>query len=98
MQHTHDTDEDFTETTAPGQVAGGQDAASDNRSPSRELTALLKSAAALAAALGVDLDPWMREAWSAYVDARPGLREHIEDMQLIAQITALRQSGRIGQA
>src|SRR3990167_8150614 len=97
MQHTHDTDEEFTETTTPGQVAGVADAASD-MSPAPELTALLNSAAALAAATGVDLDTWMKEAWGAYVDARPGLREHIEDMQLIAQITALRQSGRIGQA
>jgi hypothetical protein len=96
MQHTHDTDEEFTKTTAP-QGAGVADTTSDATSP-RDPGALLHNAAELAAAMGVDLDTWMKEAWSAYVDARPGLREHIEDMQLIAQIAALRQSGRIGQA
>jgi hypothetical protein len=40
----------------------------------------------------------MKDAWSAYVDAQPGLREHIADMQLLAQLTELRQTGKIGQA
>jgi hypothetical protein len=74
------------------------DAASDITSPARELSMLLNRAAALAASLDIDLDAWMKTAWSAYVDARPGLREHIEEMQIMAQINALRQSGRIGQA
>ena len=62
------------------------------------MTALLNRAGALAVGMGIDLDTWMKTAWSAYVDARPGLREHLEDMQLIAQLSTLRQNGRMGQA
>ena len=71
---------------------------SNSRMLSGELATLLSRAGALAASMGISLDAWMKDAWSAYVDARPGLREHLEDMQLIAQLNELRQNGRIGQA
>jgi hypothetical protein len=98
MQHTPNTDEQFSKTTAHSPEVGLSETGSEVTTPGRELSALLSRAGKLAAAMGVELDAWMRAAWSAYVDARPGLREHLEDMQLIAQLTALRESGRIGQA
>lgn len=98
MQHTPNTDNEFPKTTVPAPEVGLGEAGSETLSPARELSVLLGRAGELAAKMGVELDAWMRAAWSAYVDARPGLREHLEDMQLIAQLTALRESGRIGQA
>lgn len=98
MQHTPNTDEEFPKGITPSREIGLGDAGSEAVSPARELSAVLGRAGTLAASMGLELDAWMRAAWSAYVDARPGLREHIEDMQLIAQISELRQNGRIGQA
>jgi len=40
----------------------------------------------------------MKGAWSAYIDARPGLREQLEEMQLKNQLDELRKAGRIGEA
>jgi hypothetical protein len=59
---------------------------------------LLASAAALAAEQGSDLNDFMRAAWSAFVDARPGLREQLEDMRLAEEFEQLRQSGRMPSA
>jgi hypothetical protein len=59
---------------------------------------LLARAANLAAEHGVDLDDWMKNAWSAYVEARPGLRAHLEEMHLLAQLDELRKDGRMGEA
>jgi hypothetical protein len=59
---------------------------------------LLAQAAALCVDQNVDLDAWMRGAWSAYMDARPGYREFLEDKQLREQLKQLREAGRIGQA
>ena len=58
----------------------------------------LASAAALAAAEGSDLDGFMRAAWNAFVDARPGLRKQLEELRLIEQFEQLRQSGRLPSA
>jgi hypothetical protein len=69
--------------------------------PANPLLALrehLQRAAALAAELNIDLDAFMKAAWQAYMEARPGLREHLEDLQLVAQIDALRKAGRLGSA
>ena len=98
MQHTLNTDKEFSTTTTPVPEVGLGEAGSEVMTPARELSVLLGRAGELAAKTGVELDAWMRAAWSAYVDARPGLREHLEDMQLVAQLTALRESGRLGQA
>lgn len=58
----------------------------------------LARAAEAAALAGVDLDQFMASAWVAFMDARPGLREQLEHMQLIAQLESLRAQGRLGQA
>ena len=63
-----------------------------------QLEELLAQAAALGARHGVDADSFMKGAWSAYIDARPGLREQLEEMQLKNQLDELRKAGRIGEA
>lgn len=96
MQQTPNTNDEFTQSTAPAQKAAAENP--ETLSPAGELSALLGRAGNLAASTGLDLDAWMRAAWNAYVDARPGLREHLADMQLLQDLEALRQNGRIGQA
>ncbi len=98
MQQTHNTDEISPSGAAPTQFGGTVEAALDAMNSAGELSALLARAGKLAASMGVNLDTWMKEAWSAYVDAQPGLREHIEDMQLLAQLSALRESGKMAQS
>lgn len=73
--------------------------------PSGEPTAMLASlhaglraSADAATALGMPLDEFMALAWSTFVDARPGLREHLAEAQLAQQLEQLRSQGRIGQA
>lgn len=51
-----------------------------------------------AARCDVDPDLFIRGAWAAYMDARPGMREQLEELQLRAQLEALRRDGRIGLA
>ena len=63
-----------------------------------EVGELLVRAAQACSEHGVDLDAFMRSAWSAYVESRPGLREHLEELQLRNQIDELRKSGRVGTA
>lgn len=96
MQQTPDTNEEFSQSSTSAQKVGAE--TPETISPAGELSTLLGRAADLAASMGLDLDAWMRSAWSSYVDARPGLREHLADMQLIEDLEALRKNGRIGQA
>ena len=63
-----------------------------------QLEELLAQAAALGARHGVDADAFMKGAWTAYIDARPGLREQLEEMQLKTQLDELRKQGRMGEA
>jgi len=52
------------------------------------------------AARNCDTDPdaFVRRAWLAYLDAHPGMREHLEDLQLRAQLEHLRNSGLMARA
>ena len=63
-----------------------------------EVSDLLARAAGLCAEQGADLDAFMKGAWSAYMAARPGLREHLEEMQLRTQLDQLRSAGKLGRA
>lgn len=81
---------------AAGSAAEGQ--ADDGLSAAEQLEVHLAAAAEVATTSGVSLDEFMRVAWSAYVDSRPGLREHLADAQLVQQITELRNQGKVGQA
>jgi hypothetical protein len=72
--------------------------AAPTKSWSVEADELLARAAALCVEHGIELDAWMRKAWSAYVEARPGYREFLEETQLREQLKQLREAGRVGQA
>jgi len=63
-----------------------------------QLVELFEQAAALGARHGVDADAFMQGAWSAYIDARPGLREQLEELHIKNQLDELRKQGRIGEA
>jgi hypothetical protein len=63
-----------------------------------EVSELLARAAELCAAQEVDLDSFVRGACSAYLEARPGMREHLAEMQLRLQLDEMRKLGRIATA
>jgi hypothetical protein len=63
-----------------------------------EVGQLLSHAAELCVAHGLDVDSFMRGAWSAYVESRPGMREQLEELQLLEQLEELRKLGRLGEA
>lgn len=63
-----------------------------------EVGDLLAQAAILCVQHGLDVDTFMKGAWSAYVEARPGLRDYIEEMQLRTQLDEIRKLGRMGEA
>ena len=70
----------------------------ENKSWQNEVSELLARAAQLCAENGVEMDPFMRGAASAYFEARPGMREYIEELQLKATLQSMRESGRIASA
>jgi len=63
-----------------------------------DIVELLQQAAELAADQGVQTDLFMQAAWVACLDARPGLREELEDKELRAQLKKLRKRGLIAAA
>lgn len=63
-----------------------------------EVSELLARAAQLCVEHDIDVDPFVRGAYSAYLDARPGLKEHLEELQLRAQLEEMRTAGRVASA
>jgi hypothetical protein len=63
-----------------------------------EVGRLLTQAAALCVQEGVDVDSFVKGAWSAYVEARPGMRDYLEEMQLRDQLDEIRKLGRMAEA
>jgi hypothetical protein len=63
-----------------------------------EVGDLLAQAAMLCVEHGLDVDTFMKGAWSAYIEARPGLRDYLEEIQLRTQLDELRKLGRMGEA
>ena len=63
-----------------------------------EVGRLLTRAAAICVEQGVDVEAFMKGAWSAYVESRPGMRDYLEEMQLRDQLEEIRKAGRMGQA
>jgi hypothetical protein len=61
----------------------------------QELDDLLERAAKLAADRGVDHEVFIQSAWEKCLDARPGLRDQIEDKRWQAELRRLRRRGRI---
>ena len=63
-----------------------------------EVGRLLSQAAALCVEHDVDVDNFMKGAWSSYVEARPGFRDYLEEMQLRDQLDEIRKAGRMAEA
>lgn len=63
-----------------------------------EIEALLTRAAELSVEHAVDPGAFMRGAWAAYVESRPDLRAHLEELELRQQIEDLRNHGVVGEA
>lgn len=86
MQHPNNETPDFSEVTE------------DIKPWHAEVGDLLAQAAILCVQHGLDVDTFMKGAWSAYVEARPGLKDYIEEMQLRNQLDEIRKLGRMGEA
>lgn len=65
---------------------------------SAEVSELLARAAELCVEHDIELDPFVRGAYSAYIVASPGAAQERADRQLTEQLDELRRSGRIAQA
>ncbi|NVB81999.1 MAG: hypothetical protein HOV81_26695 [Kofleriaceae bacterium] len=63
-----------------------------------EVSELLTRAAELCVEHEIDVDPFVRGAYSAYLEAKPGMRERLEELQLIAQLDEMRRLGKIASA
>lgn len=63
-----------------------------------EVSLLLSRAAALCGEHGIDIDSFTSGAWAAYVEATPGMRDQLEELQLRKQLDELRQLGRLPSA
>ena len=63
-----------------------------------QLEELLAHAAKLAASHDLEADAFVQAAWQACLEARPGLREEIEDKEWRAQLKKLRKRGLVGTA
>lgn len=63
-----------------------------------EVGDLLAQAAILCISNGLDVDTFMKGAWSAYIEARPGLKDYIEEMKLRSQLDEIRKNGRMAEA
>jgi len=45
-----------------------------------------------------DLDSFLRSAWVAFLQARPGMKEYLEELHLRQQLERMREAGQIGEA
>jgi len=94
FDHPHHPDPSSTEAPAPPADAP----VAAEPSWSAQVEQLLLQAAALCVENDVDPEAFMQAAWAANLDARPGLREHIADAQLMAQVEHLRGRGMVGES
>ena len=69
-----------------------------NKTWQSEVRELLARAAELCADHDVDMERFLSGASAAYFDARPGLRDYLEEKQLQATLDARRAAGRMPQA
>ncbi len=63
-----------------------------------EVRELFARAAQLSVDNQVELEGFVRAAYAAYVDARPGLREWLEEQELRAELDEARLNGRMAEA
>jgi hypothetical protein len=59
-----------------------------------EVSELLSRAAELCVEHDVDVDPFVRGAYSAYLEAHPGMREELAERELQRQLAEMRRQGR----
>src|SRR5262249_40184599 len=86
------------EPTAPPSHPPSPNTTTFDGTRTSELGDLLMDAAQAAVGGGMELDAFMTLAWTAYVEAQPGLREQLEQQQLTAMLAEERRRGRVGQA
>lgn len=63
-----------------------------------EASEIFAAAAKLCVEHGVDLDSFVRGAYSAYLEARPETRDELADRQLALHLAELRRAGRLASA
>jgi len=61
----------------------------------KEVSELLARAAELCVEHEVDVDPFVRGAYSAYLEAHPAMREELADRELARQLAEMRKQGRL---
>lgn len=62
------------------------------------MRALLEGAASASLTADVSLDDFMRAAWLAYTDARPGMRDALEVAAMRTRLDELRARGQLALA
>lgn len=70
----------------------------ENKAWQLEVSELLARAAELCVEHEVDVDPFVRGAYSAYLEARPRLREELQELALKHQLEQMRKQGRMPSA
>jgi hypothetical protein len=91
--------QDLSNLQAPVSTESASSADVPTREPwQKEAAELLRRVAAMCVEHEVDVQTFMQSAWSTYVDARPGMREELEEQQLAAQLKELREAGKLGLA
>ena len=70
----------------------------EHKSWQSELSNLLTRAAKLGVDHGIDMEPFVRDAVSAYIEASPGMREALEEERLKETLAEMRKRGRIARA
>jgi hypothetical protein len=68
------------------------------RAKKTTMKSVLKDAAQLAADQGRGLEAFMNAAYKAFLDANPEVREQLADAQVLAELKAMRQAGKVGLA
>ena len=66
--------------------------------PEAKLEQVFEQAAQISVEKDVDLEEFMSAAWEAYVDARPGYRDHLELQHTIERLAELRRAGKLAEA
>ena len=70
----------------------------DTETTEQVLDEVFEKAAQISVEKDVDLEDFMTAAWEAYVDARPGYRDHLEFKYTLDQLAELRRQGKVGLA
>jgi len=80
----------FPATSAPPETKDSEPVDAPRPVWQAEVGTLLTQAAALCVEHGVDVDNFMKAAWTAYIESRPGMRDYLEELQLREQLDEIR--------